>query len=72
MVFRDRVVNNPVYVPISIDAAFSADCPPDYQVPPAGVLLVGDALQRLDSVEAALALCRLQLAKIRAIPAKTP
>ena len=64
-VYRDREVPVPVPVREPLDGRLTADCSPDAEVPPTGPLPVADALRRLDSVEAALAVCRGQLKELR-------
>lgn len=53
----------PVVQPI--DPRLTADCAPATNVPAEGVLTVGDALERLEAVEFALAACRSQVEQIR-------
>jgi hypothetical protein len=52
----------------SIDPELSADCPPKTGLPQTGVLTVQALLNRLDAVEAALAICRSRLQDIRELP----
>lgn len=49
-----------------LDERLTQDCEPRTGVSHEGALTVGDALERLEAVELALALCRNQLGVIRA------
>ncbi|MGP1665387.1 MAG: Rz1-like lysis system protein LysC [Rhodanobacter sp.] len=63
-VYVDRPVEVGVPVIQPIAPAAVADCPPDYPIPDAE-LTVRQVIDRLHSVEAALASCRGRLAVIR-------
>lgn len=65
VVYRDRPVRVPVPVVQALPAEQVADCPPDYPIPDAE-LTVRQVIERLHSVEAALAACRGRMAGIRA------
>lgn len=65
VVYRDRAVSVPVPVVQALPAELLVDCRPDYQIPDAE-LTVRQVVERLHSVEAALAMCRGRLAAIRA------
>lgn len=70
IVYRDRVVSNPVPVPVPLADTLTVDCPPDFTFSAGPHLVVADVLHRLDSVESALAICRSQLDQIRTAEAK--
>lgn len=67
---RTQLVDHPypveikTEVTVAVPEALSKDCPPD----PLASTRVGDTINRLASVELALAQCRHQLAQIRALP----
>lgn len=65
VVYRDRLVDRPVPVQGKIDPRLTADCAPTYELGLAEKVTVDAALRRLESVEDALYLCRLQLEKLR-------
>lgn len=63
-VVKTVTVEVPVPVVQKVPEALTADCPP----PALDGTTVGGALDRLAGVEAALAACRSELAKIRSLP----
>lgn len=65
-VYVDRPIEVPVPFVQTIDPRLTADCEPRTDVPQAGRLTVAQVLDRLGAVEDALALCRNQVAEIRA------
>ena len=65
VVFKDRIIEKPVPVPLPIDPRLTADCTPVTDVPIEGALTIRDALERLEAVEFALDLCRHDKAEIR-------
>lgn len=75
IVYRDKVVKEPVPTFVPLSSALTADCQPVVLLPSAGKLTVLDLMNRLDSVELELAVCRDELADIRALqpnPIKQP
>lgn len=66
-VFRDRVIKIPVPVRAELDPRLTADCEPRSDVPSSGPLPISAVLDRLASVEEALAQCRNQLSEIRGL-----
>lgn len=65
VVYRDRIVNNPVPVVQQVDPRLTADCEPKTDIPQTGKLTTKDAMERLAAVEDALAICRNDKARLR-------
>lgn len=65
VVFKDRLISVPVPVQAEIDSILTADCAPTYEIGLTEKVTVDASLRRLESVEDALYLCRLQLEKLR-------
>ena len=71
VVYRDRLVDRPVPVQGKIDPRLTADCSPAYEIGLSEPITVDVLLRRLESVEEALWMCRLQLEKLRQAGAAT-
>lgn len=72
VVYKDRIVKEPVPTFVPLRSELTADCQPYAALPAAGKLTILDLMNRLDAVELSLSTCREELTDIRALQPTPP
>lgn len=72
IVYKDQIVKEPVPTLVPLDPKLTADCQPLVPLPASGKLTILALMNRLDSVEMELAICREDLSDIRDLQPPKP